>query len=252
VARLREQSEELIKANEELTRFGQLREEFVSMLVHDMRTPLTGIIGSVEIIDEFIDEQVNDQIKLLMGIISKEARRMADLINDIRDFYRLLPGEIGLNPEPVALNDLIIEVSKINEKIAVGTGVSVEVIESTDLPVIICDRSKISLALSNVLKAVISNCDIDGNVTVEAESTGDGSVRISYRYECAGNLDGEVKHFFDNIDEDLPSYTNLSKSSNLGLSIAETIIDAHWGKFGMNCLGEGKSEIYVEIPIIES
>ncbi|MCP4231810.1 MAG: PAS domain S-box protein [bacterium] len=248
---LRADADELQTTNEELVHFDKIKDEFVSMLVHDLRTPLTGIIGSAEIVDEFISEKADDKIKKLLNIISSEARRMTALINDMRDFYSMLPGEIELDKTSVNLESSLQEIININREHIENAGATLTVAEISGAPDLVCDRSKLVLALSNILKTVLKHCRKGCDITLGTSQLSDNEISIGFLYPCPGKDCGYVKDVFESIGGDVPSIPDMSKSSDLGLYVAWVIIEAHKGKIGFNCVAEEISEMFVTIPITD-
>jgi PAS domain S-box-containing protein len=247
---VRQKATELEGVNAELRRLDEMKADFVSMLVHDLRTPMTGILGSSEIIEELLEGEVDERIMNLVRIIPKESKRLIDLINNILDFYRLEDTGITVSPAPLAVETLVREAYEGAKVIADRQGVEFTLALEPGLPMIIGDEAKLLQVLSNLVGNALKFTPDGGKVNISADA-GDGMVAISIADTGVGIPKDEIPHLFEKFKTFRTASDRRVRGSGLGLYIARAIVEAHGGTISVDSKqGEG-STFKFTVPAVE-
>lgn len=247
---VRRKAQELEHANRELKRMEEMRADFVSMLVHDLRTPMTGILGSSEIIEEMLADKIDDRVMNLVRIIPRESRRMIDLVNNILDFYRLESAGINIAPAPLDVPGLFENAFESAKVLAEKQGVLFHTQAGENLPLIRGDEAKLLQVLSNLIGNALKFTPRGGEVVLYGGDIEDGMMRIGVRDTGQGISAEDLPIIFDKFKTLKTASSTKVRGSGLGLFIARAIVEAHGGSISVTSeLGTG-SDFSFTIPVI--
>jgi PAS domain S-box-containing protein len=246
-----QKAEELELANRELRRLDEMKADFVSMLVHDLRTPMTGILGSGEIIEELLMGEVDDRIMNLVRIIPKESKRLIDLINNILDFYRLEEAGIKVTPRPVAVETLVREAYDGAKVIAAKQGVKFSTSIEPGLPMIVGDEAKLLQVLSNLVGNALKFTPAGRSVKIFAGGVVDGMVTLGVADTGVGIPKADIPHLFEKFKTFRAEGDRRMRGAGLGLYIARAIVEAHGGTIKVESEEEKGSTFVFTVPAAE-
>jgi signal transduction histidine kinase len=247
---VRKKAEELERANRELKRLEEMRADFVSMLVHDLRTPMTGILGSSEIIEEMLADKTDERIMNLVRIIPRESRRMIDLVNNILDFYRLDSAGINVTPGPLNAAAVINEAYEGARVIAHKQNIELLCTVEPDLPPVNGDEAKLLQVLSNLIGNALKFTPAGGKVKVFTEGVAGGRLGIAVSDTGVGIPEDELPYIFDKFKTLQDTGRTKIRGSGLGLYIARAIVEAHGGSISAESrVGQG-STFRFTIPVL--
>ena len=246
-----QKAEELERANRELRRLDEMKADFVSMLVHDLRTPMTGILGSGEIIEELLAGEVDDRIMNLVRIIPKESKRLIDLINNILDFYRLEEADIKITPRSISVEELVREAYDGAKVIASKQGVRFTASVEPELPMIVGDEAKLLQVLSNLVGNALKFTPTGRSVKIFGGGVADGMVTIGVADTGVGIPKTDIPHLFEKFKTFRSDGDRRIRGAGLGLYIARAIIEAHGGTINVES-EEGKGSTFTfAVPAAE-
>lgn len=211
--------------NERLAVVGEL----AAGLAHEIRTPLTSISNSVRLLEGALPGDVNDDVRLVLGIIAKESKRLSALLTDFLKFARPRP------PRPVAtdLNALVREVARIaRASRPQAEGVALDLDLGGDLPLAPVDPDQLQQAVLNVvvnaLEASLAKGGAAGRAWVRLGTAGPRQGRAGW--EIAVTDTGPGIDPTDRARLFEPFFSKKSDGTGLGLAIAKRIVDAHAGR----------------------
>ncbi len=236
------QTKARVDSSAELSR---AKDEMVSMVSHEMRTPLASIVGFAELL--VTREVTLRQRNEYLAVILQEGRRLTELINDFLDLRSLEGGHVTMRFAPADIAALV--------KRAVGllsdpTGTVIETRIPEDLPLARVDNDSIFRVVANLLSNARKYSPQGGSIVVEAQVVGE-MVEISVQDEGLGLPAEALTHVFARFYRvDSPDRAGI-KGTGLGLAICKNIVEAHGGKIGVSSDGLGKgSRFQFTIPIV--
>lgn len=211
----------------------RLRAEFLAMVSHELRAPLTSIKGSAATMRSSLIPPDPAEVRQFFRIVEEQADHMRDLINDLLDMTRIEAGTLSVSPEPVDLES-VVEQAK-NAFLGGGHRHSVEIEHTPSLPRVRGDKQKIVQVLHNLFSNAAANSSEWSTISVSASLDGT-HVAVSVTDEGAG------------IDpERLPLlFTKFSRGDRndrgygLGLAICRGIVEAHGGRIWAHSAGHGR------------
>lgn len=233
-----ELGETLNYASKELKKTEDLQRELIANISHDLRTPLTMIIGYSEAIKDLPGENTAEN----MQIIIAEAQRLTSLVNDVMDLSKLKAGVQELKEVEFDLTQSILDIISRYKKLIEQDGYSIEFNYDKHIHVY-ADELKISQVIYNLINNAITYTGQDKKVTVN-QSEDEEYVRIAVIDSGEGIATEEINDIFDRYYKIEKSHKRAKIGTGLGLSIVKGILSAHKAKYGViSELGKG-SEFY--------
>jgi signal transduction histidine kinase len=259
--RLTEQSQQLQIANEEIRAFSRTLEdkveertrelrEFMAMVAHDLRNPLTVISGYAEILQEEPTPASHVRQDRAVNTISSNVEHMLHLTDDLLELSRLRTGAIQFDMEPLPIKIVIEEVCagfepKMTEK---RLGLKLEL--PAGLPLVWGDHFRLTQVLNNLVNNAY-NYTPSGAVIVAARPE-DGLVEVSISDTGIGIPEEELGRLFTHFFRGEHQVVRRQKGTGLGLSIAQSIVEAHGGDiWAESQVGKG-STFRFTLPIAQS
>jgi signal transduction histidine kinase len=204
------------------------REEFLAIVSHDLRSPLTSLKGFVEVLlgGEY-DSQ--ERLREYLGILDSEADRMISLINDLLDLGRLESGKMTMNMETVQLEELAAYAVNSMKGLAARKGVTLIFNrQGTETMAVLADRRRLLQVLVNLLSNAIQFTPEGSSVETLVRREG-RSVLVEVLDEGPGVPPEERELIFEKYHQAERTASGRSKGSGLGLAIVKKIIDLHGG-----------------------
>lgn len=223
----------------------QLREadrtktEFVSMLAHELRGPMTTVMGFGYTLRDQGESLPEQKRKDVLGIIVRETERLARMVNDLLDVSRMESGVLSYESEPIALDELIENIIHVHASLRARHVVDIDI--DNDLPKVLADRDRISQVLINLLTNATRYSPEGSAIRLEARREDEGVVRVSVSDEGIGIPERDRDRIFEKFAM-LPKPGWVKKGTGLGLFITKGIIDAHRGRLWVDSeLGHGST-----------
>ena len=232
---------------EELER---LRAEFLSMVSHELRAPLTSIKGSTAM--ALNSSRVVDpaEVRQLFRIIDQQADHMDGLIRDLLDAGRLDTGTLSISPEPTKVTTLVDQARTTFLSGAHPHALHIDL--PRDLPQVMADRERIVQVLNNLLSNAAKNSPESSTITIAGVRDG-VYVAVSVTDRGKGVPEGRLPHLFRRYPSSA-SFPSDGKSrlrgSGLGLAISRGLVESHGGRIRADSGGVGQgTRITFTIPV---
>lgn len=212
----------------DITRFRQadeLKSEFVSVVSHELKTPVALIKGYVSTLRREDVEWDTDVMSNSLQVIEEEADRLTRLIEDLLDASRLQAGGMALKKSDIALEKIA---SRLAERLQVQTNQHEIVVDFPEgFPVVMADDVRIEQVLSNLISNAIKYAP-EGIIRISGQAQPD-EVVICVKDEGPGIATSDLPHIFDRFYR-APENSRKTKGAGLGLYLARAIIEAHNGR----------------------
>ncbi len=220
---------------EELRRLSALRADFVSLVSHELRSPMAAVLGSTRTLQTRWRELRDDQRAAFLAVIGDETSRLSALVEDVLDTSRIEAGTFGYSFTDVDLSAVLREAASAAELGQDEVRLAVEIPPS--LPPIRGDRERLRQLVDNLLANAIKYSERGGEVEVDA-SARNGSVSISVRDFGPGIALEDHGLIFEKFGR--AGAGNAKPGTGLGLFLSRSFAEAHGGTLRVESrLGEG-------------
>lgn len=208
----------------DLTRANQLRRQMTADIAHDLRTPLTVIIGYIEALRDGDLKPTPTRFEAMHN----EAQHLKHLVEDLRTLSLADAGELPLNRQDVSVPDLLARVAAAYQHQADQQNIVLAVQAEPSLPVISADPERLVQVLGNLVSNALRYTPAKGKIMLSArpETTG---LLLQVQDTGSGIFPAELPYVFNRFYRVDPSRQQQSGESGLGLAIARAIIEAHGG-----------------------
>ena len=215
----------------------KMRAEFLGMVSHELRAPLTSIKGSVDTLLESFNALDSAEMVQFIRIIKSQSDRMRDLISDLLDVARIETGMLSVTPEPVEAADLVDEAK--NTFLTGGGRRNLTIDMELDLPRVMADRRRIVQVLCNLLSNAARYSPESSAIRVNA-SLGDDCVEMSVADEGQGVSPDEMPMLFRKFSRNIGHGEDReAPDTGLGLAICKGIVEALGGRIWAESAGLG-------------
>jgi len=240
----RERERELMRQLREADR---TKTEFVSMLAHELRGPMTTVTGFGYSLRDQSDVLPEQKKKDILDIVIREVERLARMVNDLLDVSRMDSGTLSYELEPMALDELIESLMEVHTSLRVTHMVELEV--ESGLPKVMADRDRISQVLLNLLTNATRYSPEGTPIILQARSLPqDQVVVVTVADQGIGVPARDQERIFEKFSM-LPKPGWTKKGTGLGLFITKAIVEAHGGRIWVDSeLGAG-SRFNFTLPI---
>jgi signal transduction histidine kinase len=230
---------------EELRRLSALRADFVSLVSHELRSPMASVIGSARTLQLRWRELSPEQRESFLGLIAHETSRLADLIGDVLDTSRIEAGTFSYSFDDVDLALLVRDSAAAAER---GQDeVPVRAVVHDPLPRVRGDRERLRQVLVNLIDNAVKYSPPGVEVSVEAQST-DGRVVIEVRDQGPGIPAEHQNVIFEKFGR-VQGGGSAKPGTGLGLFIARSIAEAHGGSLVVHSSPEDGSIFTLSLPV---
>jgi signal transduction histidine kinase len=229
---------------EELARLSQLRADFVSLVSHELRSPMAAVIGAARTLQDRWRMLSADQRESFLALIGDETSRLAELVGDVLDTSRIEAGTFSYRFEEVDLGRIVDEA--VEAAALAQQEVPVVAHVRTGIPAIRGDRARLRQVLGNLIENAVKYSPEGGEVRVSA-ATSNGEVQIAVQDSGPGIPGDQQARIFEKFGRvDVPGASK--PGTGLGLFIARSIAEAHGGSLTVSTGLEPGSTFTLTLP----
>lgn len=227
----------------------RLKSELLSMVSHELKTPLTSIKGQVTSLLRANVDWTEKEKKEFLESINRETDRLNRLINDLLDMTKLESGTMGFEFDYFHPSEIIDSI--LGELKHILSEHEISIVIETGVPKIYVDITRIGQVIVNLVDNASKFSPPGTCVSIEAKSNKDGRLIFSVQDSGTGIHPDEQIHIFDRFFQVKSSRKSSVKGTGLGLAICRAIVEAHNGVIYFDSTLEKGSTFYVEIPFDE-
>jgi len=239
----------LTAENNELKRLNEVKSKFMSMVAHDLMQPLTSVRGYSSAL---ADGEPDPARRKMLDTVSKAARNMSHLINDLVDASAVSTGKLSLMMKKFVYNDLMEDMYQ-QYKISAGEKqIDFRLIEMPVKIEVTADKMRIQQVISNILSNAFKFTPRGGNIEIRY-FTDNGFLRTSVRDSGSGIMNIDRAKIFERFrqSEFMPE-EQRRLGLGLGMSIAYDIVVAHHGTIENDSAGLGHGSLFwFSIPLTQ-
>jgi signal transduction histidine kinase len=227
----------------------RMKSDFVAVVSHETRTPLTSVKGALELLGDERYFQNNEQQIKLLTIAHANAERMLLLINDILDFSKLESASLPMTIERQRLEPVIEQAAQNLRMLIEERRIHLCVDLPGDLPDALLDAHRITQVLTNLLSNAIKFSPASGRIDVRAKVEGD-AIRIAVEDNGAGIAPADLPKLFRKFQQIDSGSTRKVGGTGLGLVISKGIVEQHGGQIGVTSAPGRGSTFWFTVPVV--
>lgn len=249
IAAEKEKRETAEKSIEQLKELDRMKDDFLNVTAHELRTPLFPIKSQTEVLLSGEIGAVTDEQRESLEMIKRNAERLYGLIIDVLDISKIKSEKLRVLPEKINLNEIIRNVVEELTPEAEKKDLELTITEPLELPETMADSKRIIQVISNLINNAIKFTLERGKIIVEAKVEKE-NIRISVTDTGIGISKENIRKLFIPFSQVESGLIREQKGTGLGLAIAKGIIEAHDGKIWVESEGEGRGvSIILTLPI---
>jgi signal transduction histidine kinase len=235
----------LAEQNERLVEADRLKDEFVALISHDLRTPLTSILGYLELTLE--DEELTQAQRGYLEVADRNAQRLLRLVSDLLFVARLEAGQLELHSSELDLAAVAQQSVTEAEPRAAAGGITLKC-ETQPVPGVAADKGRMFQLFDNLMSNAIKFTPAGGEVRVSV-APANGSVRLEVADTGIGIPEGEQRRLFERFFRASTASERQIQGTGLGLYIARAIVEAHGGEISFESSPGRGTAFRIDLPV---
>ena len=234
----------------ELQELNELKNHFLGMAAHDLRTPLGGIMGISELLADQLSPLLTEKQSRFFNMLLASSQFMAGMVNDLLDMSVIESGHLTIERRMVDITVPIKRIVEINEMFAAPKNISIAISCQEQLPQVYADINRIEQVINNLLSNAIKYSQPGTDITVRLLHE-NNEVIISVADQGPGILEKEQHKLFHAFGKTSVQPTSeKERSTGLGLLIVKKIMEAHEGRLWLLSEPGKGTEFFFSLPVM--
>jgi signal transduction histidine kinase/ActR/RegA family two-component response regulator len=235
-------------AREEAERANRIKDEFLAVLSHELRSPLNPILGWAKLLQgRKLDEQTTQRA---LETIERNAKLQTQLIEDLLDVSRILRGKMALDVRPVKLVTVIQAAIETMRLAAEAKQITIQTLLTSDVGQVSGDAARLQQIVWNLLSNAVKFTPTGGRIEVRLERMGN-QAQIQVKDTGKGIKPEFLPHVFEYFRQEDGTTTRQFGGLGLGLAIVRHLCELHGGTVRVESSGEGLGATFtVSIPLL--
>jgi len=233
---------------ERLAEANRMKSEFVSIVSHQLRSPLSNLKWAIELLMSGKLGKIEEKQTEYFKILKENSDRMGELIKDLLIVSRIETAKLPIKKMEFSLEDLVKELIKEFTPFAQASNVEIEILTKENLPKIFADPSQIRLVIENLLDNAIRYIKGRGVVEIKVERK-EKNLYLEIRDTGVGIPEEEQKYIFQKFFRSENALRYQTQGSGLGLYISKAIIEKSEGKIGFKSQKGIGSTFWFTLPL---
>ena len=228
----------------------RLRDDFTAMLVHELRTPLSVMYATGDLLLKRITQLPPEKVNYLLGQVKESSNYLLGMVNNLLDAAKIESGKFEVHSETGDIVALLNEEKGYFENMASSKGLSITIEAARDFPSVSFDKPRVVQILNNLISNSLKFTEKGGLVlSATLSETNRRLARIGVSDSGMG-IPSEAKDKLFNKFEQLRNPVDpKSKGTGLGLVIAKGIVEAHGGKIWVESMAGKGTTFYFTLPL---
>ena len=244
--RLRQSESDSRQHAEALAEADRRKDEFLAMLAHELRNPLSAILTATNVLERVADNPV--EVRRLGATVARQARHLGRLVDDLLDVSRITSGKIALRRRPVNLCDLAERAAQTVEGAARKQHHEIVVTTHCEPVYIDGDPIRIEQVINNLLTNAIKYTPAGGKITVSVQPN-DGHAELRVRDNGMGITPELLPRVFELFTQAERALDRSQGGLGIGLTLVRALVEMHDGHVTVRSDGHGRgSEFVITLP----
>jgi len=236
------------KMAEELKKLETLKEDLTKMIIHDLKSPLTGIMGSLDYLSLGFSAELNADQKNIVDIAKKSGENMAVLLQNLLDIAKIESGNLKLKKERINMSELFSEKHKEFWHRLIGESKEFSLNVAEGIPDIEAEKNIIERVINNLVNNAIKHTTSEGKIKLSAFREND-FLKISVSDNGPGVPDEFKEKIFEKFVQIERGKSGLRTGAGLGLTFCKMAVEAHGGKIWVETEPGGGSSFIFTLPL---
>jgi signal transduction histidine kinase len=224
----------------------RMRDDFLSVAAHELKTPVTGLRGFAELaLEQLAEEEAVDRrvVARSLRVIQQQSMKLARLVSQLLDVSRIEAGKLSLER---SVTDVASLVESVAEAAQVGTARHTLVVSSAPSVPTWVDPLRIEQVVTNLIDNAIKYSPTGGQIDIEVVEPLAGTVRVAVRDRGVGIPPDSRQHIFDRYYR--AHVQDHASGMGLGLYISREIVELHGGRIEVESPADGGTRFVVVLP----
>ena len=226
-------------------RLEQLKDELISIISHEVRTPLTSIHGALNLLKFGLGGELNDQGRQLLDVAYRNSQRLVRMVTDILDLQKIESGAMTFNFRPIELPPFMVQALDASRGYAGQFGVRLEMGTAPGGAYVRADTDRLMQVMDNLLSNAAKFSPPEGVVTVGAERV-DGRIRVSVQDRGSGIPEEFRSRIFEKFAQ--ADASGARNGCGLGLSISKAIVEQLGGRLDFESAAGRGTTFFFDLP----
>lgn len=232
------------KMSADLARSFNLRKQMTADIAHELRTPLSLILGHAEGVKDGVLEPSRENFE----IIREEAERLEQLVADLRTLSLADAGELSVEFQPVNVNDLMSDIHAHYLNLFNQKRITLNLEPAPGILTAHLDPNRFAQVLNNIMDNALRHTPENGHVDLKTQITGT-RIQLSIKDSGDGVTPEEATHLFDRFYRADEARNRNDGGSGLGLAIAKSIVEMHKGRIWAESEKGKGLKVVIELPV---
>ena len=239
--------ENLKIANDHLTELDELKNNFIILVSHELKTPLTAVSTYAQMMNMIVEKaglEGDPMLSRTAANLDKATNRMKHVIDEIVQFFRIVSGQLEMVFHEVRLKDVILPIVNGLTAVCQERNLTIQVLDLQTLPLVIADAQRLKVVFQNIIGNAVKYTPDGGQISIQAVCKDDHLLEILVKDTGIGIPKDEQKRVFDMFHVLGSIHTHSTSKSafrgggfGLGLPIAKGILEAHKGDIHLESSG---------------
>lgn len=247
ITALKAREREFAEAKAAAETANRYKTEFLATMSHELRNPLTSVMGALSIIIANPGAALPEKVTRLIGVALENSRRLVKLINEVLDVERIEAGLAMLNVAPVKLLDVVRPAIEAMNGLGATRGVKISLDPDSSHETVRGDADRLQQVAINLLSNAIKFSPENGEVTVSVRGMG-AKLRLSVADRGPGIPEAFRARIFERFAQ-AESAAPTKDGSGLGLAIARSIVVQHGGAISFETAEGRGTTFHVDLPL---
>jgi signal transduction histidine kinase len=232
----------------------QAKSDFTSMIVHDLRGPLSGIQGTLEFVLSQEGSKIDSMYSDLLTEAQRESERMMNLINELLDFSKIESGNFVIDAEPVRVEGILKRAVRSLQSVAQRDDIYLVSAHPRDMPQISGSLEKLTQAVINLISNSLKFTPKKGLISVGAQIVRNAeqqpeTIVVTITDSGMGIKSGEIQLIWEKYKQTKNKSLRGGGGTGLGLYIVRQIVQAHGGNISVASVEGIGTSMVVTLPV---
>lgn len=239
----------IISSMEKLAKVNKFKSEFISIVSHQLKTPLTGISWDMEFLMSKHSEGLNNKQREILKSIEASNVIMAKMVNDLLDVARIDQNNFFTRKDEIDIVSVAKKVIEKNKALTLKNKINIDLLVDDNMPKIIGDEKRTEVVLDNFISNAIKYNKENGKVIIKVQKDNRRAI-ISVKDTGIGIPENEQDRVFEKFYRSKEATNRETGGTGLGLYIAKNIIERSEGKVWFRSIENEGTEFHFSLPII--